>query len=186
MSFRRCAVTLRAGELTFTKSLSVCSWQLRYLFASRLRPEASRPVALRSRLITSRDLALYQKSLLFEFLPWTLCSQTDGLTLKIVPEGFENHREYFHSLLISQRFRLLTHSVLRYIKQVLCQYWKIAAISLINAIKSVAYHSANRPLEMRDMSSDCLHLCTLIMTKAHKPLIRHACGAVAESRRIRQ
>ncbi len=69
MSFRRCVVTLRAGVLTFTKSLSVCSWQLRYLIASRFKPEASRPVALRSRLKSSRDLALYQKSLLFEFLP---------------------------------------------------------------------------------------------------------------------
>jgi hypothetical protein len=69
MSFRRCVVTLRAGELTFTKSLSVCSWQLRYLFASGFKHEASRPVALRSRQKNSRDLALYQKPLLFKFLP---------------------------------------------------------------------------------------------------------------------
>jgi len=37
-------------EASLTPGQSVCSWQLRYLFASCLKPEASRPVALRSRV----------------------------------------------------------------------------------------------------------------------------------------
>ena len=82
-----------------TLDSSVCSRQLRCLFASHVRAEAPRPVALRSRKKTVfATLPLSEVPVVrISSLNNLFVKQTDNLQNSL-PDVFENHREYIHSL----------------------------------------------------------------------------------------